>query len=326
MRSDFLKRNRCFCPPSSARVSKSLLFFCSLLITFQGPYVCCNSSPDLSLLLWHCRHSALIKIHLVETHVGTRLEPAGDTCGFPTAPTWSAGLVFLVNKWRKLETLWRWICFWITSAKQWKAMISDRKGNRVCLCLMKTYRHNAPSAAFWCTESFKSHRWLGKTHLSEPVIAAEKTSFPTVFPPHRSTCMSRVGLQHVCPSVCVCKHLKHTCLWVAAPQHQQACLRAVREGPERTDCCPRQLPNRLRPGNVLPPIEAEFIDQPCAFQAHWVRLGLALASYSADYGSIIVRPLPNPSSWSPLWADSILLLPRRPKAAPKWSARFMHEI
>lgn len=38
---------------------------------FKSPYVCGNSSQHPSLLLWHCRHSALIKIHLVGTHVGT---------------------------------------------------------------------------------------------------------------------------------------------------------------------------------------------------------------------------------------------------------------
>lgn len=65
---------------------------------FKGPYVCGNSRKDPSLLLWHCRHSVLIKIHLVETHVGTRLEPASHSCGFRVVPSLSAGLVCLINK------------------------------------------------------------------------------------------------------------------------------------------------------------------------------------------------------------------------------------
>lgn len=92
---DFLQTDRCsFSINSSSQQKPSSLvflgfFFFTIVKTDCADHISAalmfmaNVVRTWSLLLWHCRHSVPIKIHLVEAHVGTRLGPVGDSCGFP---------------------------------------------------------------------------------------------------------------------------------------------------------------------------------------------------------------------------------------------------
>lgn len=161
----------------------------------------------------------------------------------------------------------------------WKDLFVTGKGifcekHSPCKC---AHAHAPREAAFWSAESFKSHRWLEKS-ASRSLWSQWKTrNIPSFIPRHWTTYISCGGsAQEVCVFVRV--PLSRMSLWGSALERWKACQLVSegfqREGLDWTDCCPRQLPNCPQCGSQLPPIEAEFIDEPFGFKSTELDVGL----------------------------------------------------
>lgn len=74
---------------------------------------------------------------------------------------------------------------------------------------------HAPSAAFWCTESFKSHRWLGKPTSPSLWSQQKRPVFPLFFL-HTGQPVCHVSAYNMYVPVCVCVNTWniHVCEWL----------------------------------------------------------------------------------------------------------------
>lgn len=165
--------------------------------------------------------------------------------------------------------------------------IIDRKRNLVC-SMNKKHVHAPREASFWCAESFKSHRWLEKSASQSLWSHGKHQCFPLLFLITGQPTYHVVGQPKWC--VCACAYVMHECVhkyslmgrrvhWsVKVAKGRGFSEQIVAPGNSQT------VPVLVYICGRLPPIEVEFIDQPCGFKSTEFDLGL-IAFCSLNYHS-----------------------------------------